>query len=396
MGNEESGDGAVPLKQSPAEMYLPTGGMRMNDEKGKTPPQSDSQTSRPKQRTHIVKTAFSGIWSNEIPTSPNIPSPRTGHFSCFSDTLKSAIIGFGVGSDGEYYNDIWVLNPVTRFWACLPTNGQEISPRSGSRATVIGNFLFVFGGSREPEFFNDLYSIDLTTGTTNFIQTTGDIPSPRTSAIFASSQDGKEIILWGGYDGTWPSELYSLDTETFVWSSYQQDISGRTNVAFTTVEDTIYAYGSSKTGGLLTIDMKEHIVRIQPTAGPEPLPTITDAALVKFDNYLMFIGGKAATPSTLIYAINLESYRWFVFHILPDGLTVSAVDGIINDLGLFMLPRIYSIGAIYQEEGREIIAFLGYPTQEPSNLFVLNVGEALALLHLRSDMLQTLKPEAQT
>lgn len=391
MGNDESSNASIPMKQLPAETYIPVVGMRMNNEKGKNNLRTDTTRPRTIQRTRIVKTSFSGIWSIEDPTSQEIPLPRTGHFSCYYENLKLAIIGFGISSEGEYCDDIWLLNPLTRFWTKLSTNGQIISPRSGSSATVIDNTLFVFGGSCEQAFYNDLYSVDLETGTINYVETKGNTPTPRTSPIFASSSDGSEIILWGGYDGSWPSELYSLDTETFTWHSYPLEISGRSNAAYTTFNDTIFVYGSSKTGGLLMIDIKEHAAHTQHTTGPEPLPTITDAALVKFDNFLMFIGGKASSQSTLIYALNLDSFRWFIFHILPDGSTVSAIDGFINELGLFMLPRIHSIGAVYQEENREIIAFLGYPPKEPSTLFILNVGDALSLLHLRSDMLQTIQ-----
>lgn len=393
MGNEESSNGSIPTRQLPAETYLPSIGMRMNNEKGKDILHNDSNRPRTIKRTHLVKTAFSGIWSVENPTSQEIPISRTGHFSCYSENLKLAVIGFGIGSNGEYCDDIWLLNPSTRFWTKLSTNGQTISPRFGSRATIIENTLFIFGGSCEPIFYNDLYAVDLSTGNVIKVDTNGEIPSPRSSAIFASSSDGKEIIVFGGYDGSWPSELYSLDTETLKWTSYQQDISGRSNTAYTTFDDTVFAYGSSKTGGILIIDIKEHTAKIQTTSGPEPSPSITDAALVKFDSFLMFIGGKASSQSTLIYALNLDSFRWFIFHIFPDGSTVSAIDGIINDLGLFMLPRIHSVGAIYEEKNREIIAFLGYPLSEPSKLFILSVGEALSLLHLRSDMLQTLQYE---
>ncbi|OHT11040.1 Kelch motif family protein [Tritrichomonas foetus] len=392
MGNEESTTGAVAIRQLPADMYLPMGGMRMNDEKGKTPAQAESPVTRPHQRTHIVKTAFSGIWSLEDPDSLTIPSSRTGHFSTYCDALKVAVIGLGIGSDGQFYDDIWLLKPLERSWSQLPlnsTNGQ-ISPRSGARATVIGTTLYIFGGSHEPMFYNDLYAVNLENGNIKFVQTTGQVPSPRTYPVLSSHN--KEIILWGGYDGTWPSELYILDTETFVWACHPQDIGGRTNIAYDKVGDHIFGYGSAKTGGLLDIDIPNRKVTLQPTTGPEPSAAITDAAFVHFDNYLMFIGGKAASASTLIYAIDLTSFRWFVFHILPDGSTVSAVDGIISDLGFFMLPRTHSVGCIYVPESREIIAFLGFPLKDPSQLFILKVGEALSLLHLRTDMLQTIAP----
>ncbi|OHT17681.1 Kelch motif family protein [Tritrichomonas foetus] len=388
MGNEESANGTT-IRQVPAEMYLPIGGMRMSDEKGKAPSPQDSLTARTHQRTHIVRTAFSGIWSLEDSISLEIPSSRTGQFSCISNNENHAIIGFGVGMDGTYYNDIWILNAMTHEWSLLTTNGVEISPRSGSRATVIDNILYIFGGSREPMFYNDLYAVDLNTGNARSVQTSGSPPSPRTSPIFASY--GKEIILWGGYDGSWPSELYVLNTENMEWKSYPQDIGGRTNVAYAVVENCIYAYGSSKTGGILKINMEDKSISLLPTTGPEPQASITDAGLVHFDRYLMFIGGKAASQSTLMYSLDIEKLRWFVFHILPDGATVSAVDGTISDLGLFMLPRTYSMGTIYIKGTREIVSFLGHPMKDPSPLFVLNIGEAIAALHLRSDMLATIQ-----
>lgn len=393
MGNEESANGTT-LQQLPAEMCLPIGGMRMNDEKCQTSNQQEPLpiTRANIQRTHIVKTAFSGIWSLEDPVSTNNPASRTGHFSCNSESQPNiSIVGFGVGSDGTYFNDIWMLDANQRIWTNLQTNGVSISPRTGSRATFIGNTLFVFGGSHESTFYNDLYTINLSTGITQLIQTTGEQPTPRTSPIMSSR--GNEIFLWGGYDGTCPSELYVLDTTNFEWKSYPQDISGRTHVAFTTVDQYIYAYGSSKTGGLLAIDMDKKIVSLIPTTGPEPQAMITDAAMVHFDKYLMFIGGKASTTSTLMYSLDLEKMRWFVFHILPDGSTVSAVDGTISDLGLFMLPRISSLGVIYIESTREIVGYLGNPMKDPSPLFILNIGEALSTLHLRSDMLKTIRTE---
>ena len=393
MGNEESASGEN-LRQLPAEMYLPIGGMRMNDEKGKIPTQQEYQSPHSSrqshQRTHIVKTAFSGIWSLEDPVSDNSPAARTGQFSCILGD-DTAIVGFGVGSDGGYYNDIWVLDARQRSWRKFQTNGSEISPRMGARATVIGDVLFIFGGSREPMFYNDLFAVDLKTGTTRFVNTSGAQPTPRTSPIMASY--GKEIFIWGGYDGGWPSDLYVLDVESSVWRAYPQDINGRTNVAFTTVGKFVYAYGSSKTGGILIIDMENKSINLQATTGPEPQPAITDAGLVHFDNYLMFIGGKISSSYTLMFGLDIRKFRWFVFHILPDGSTVSAVDGNINDLGLFMLPRIYSIGTIYLKESREIVAFMGSLMKDPSPFFVLNVGDAIAALHLRTDMLLTIQPD---
>ena len=78
---------------------------------------------------------------------------------------------------------------------------------------------------------------------------------------------------------------------------------------------------------------------------------------------------------------------WFVFHIMPDGDTVSVADGTISNLGLFMFPRSHSFAVCYVKERREIIAFLGSPERDPPPISVLSIEEALSILHLREDLM---------
>jgi hypothetical protein len=82
---------------------------------------------------------------------------------------------------------------------------------------------------------------------------------------------------------------------------------------------------------------------------------------------------------------------WFVFHVMPDGDSVSIADGSISEMGLFMLPRLHSFGMCYVQERREIMAFLGSPERDPPPLFVVSVGEALSVIHLREDMIAAVK-----
>jgi hypothetical protein len=92
-----------------------------------------------------------------------------------------------------------------------------------------------------------------------------------------------------------------------------------------------------------------------------------------------------------MYACDVTRMWWFVFHIMPDGETVSLADGSVSQLGLFMLPRIHSCAICYAEEKRQIVAFLGYPEKDPPPLFVVSCGEALGVINLRDDMLSALK-----
>jgi hypothetical protein len=60
-----------------------------------------------------------------------------------------------------------------------------------------------------------------------------------------------------------------------------------------------------------------------------------------------------------------------VFHVVPDGETVSIADEQISQSGLFMLPRIHSFGICCEERARQIIAFLGHPEKDLSPLFII-------------------------
>ena len=39
------------------------------------------------------------------------------------------------------------------------------------------------------------------------------------------------------------------------------------------------------------------------------------------------------------------------------------------------------------KEKREVLAYLGYPEKDPPPLFIISIGEALAFLNLRDDMI---------
>ena len=384
-GNESSISGSG--RPSASDMYLPVVGTRMNDEKVMSQLRAASQLSRPTKCNHIVRTAFTAIWSLIVPDGPT-PKPRTGEFYSTCTDLNLVITGLGVTDEDEYLNDIWVLDQNALEWRMLNITGDQISPRSSARSTIDHTTLYIFGGFNDPTYFNDLFAIDLTTGVCQQIIGSGNVPSPRREAIVQYYQ--RKIYVWGGYDGLWPSDLFILDLDTNVWSAVGQEIQGRTGVSYQLVDDKIYAFGAAKTGGLLQIDLTNLVVSLVQTTGSEPPSSIVNSTMAYFDNYLVVIGGKAQSPWTLIYACDLRKMWWFVFHVLPDGETVSQVDGSISELGMFMLPRSYSMGSSYCPERRAIIAFLGFPKKEPSPLFILSVGDALGVLNIRTDMVNML------
>lgn len=389
--NAGSSSNTTPIAQSFGGVYVPMGGVRLKSEKvgefaAAKKSAAPSSAQFPQKRTHIVKTAFTGVWSVEQTQSEKSPAERTGQFSAFDAERNEVLVGLGVDASGNYLSDLWVLDVATHAWRPLETRGHAIAPRSGARGAVVADKLFIFGGADDTHYFDDLLMVDIGSGDVQQVATSGPRPSGRSG--FAFGAYGNKLFVWGGYNGSCLSELWKLDLSEWRWEGQEKDVNGRTNMAFTVVDNLIYVFGGSKTGGILVINMANDDVSLVPTTGPEPSPMLMDASLVHFDSYLMVIGGKASSPTTFLYGLNLAKMRWFIFHTLPDGTSVSTVDGTISELGMFMLPRTHSMGVIYDKQRREILGFLGQPIDDTANLFILGLGEALSLLHMRNDMFE--------
>ena len=338
-------------------------------------------------RVKIIKSAFTGIWSIHTPNCL-APQPRTGHYTVIDEEKNIMYIGNGLGADGETILDLWALDLNTYTWRNIPLCGTEFSPRVGARAILNNGFLIVFGGYSAPNYYADLHTINLETGEIKVVITNGEVPEPRSTPIIAMY--GQELFVWGGFNGRMLSDLHILHLDTMTWETKKTDVSGRTAAPFVTYGDKIYSFGSSKQGGLLEIDMTNHTVNILKTIGSEPPSAVMSAGMARVDNLVFFFGGKSNSQWTLIYACDLTKRWWFVFHVMPDGESVSVSDGSVSDIGLFMLPRLNSFSLVYNEPRRELVATLGEPHNDPPQLFLVQIGEALSVIHMRDDLIDVL------
>jgi len=340
--------------------------------------------------TPLLKTGFAGTWSVFDSKDPS-PCQRTGQFTVPCPERESMFIGYGLTEDNEPLNDLWELNLIDYTWKNIPLSGDVISPRAFASACIDKNQtnLFVFGGIAGSQYFGDLHSIDIVTGNVTLIETTGDvIPCPRSSPILACYENS--LFLWGGYDGAWPALLHKLDLESFVWSSVDPGFSGRNYIPFAVYGDKLYGYGCSKSGGFIVINMAENTADIQKAEGKSPPSEFVAAGMVLVDQYLVYFGGKNDDDYSLVYACDMKRKRWFTFWVIPDGETVSTTDGNVDEGGVFYIPKTYGFSTSYSPEKREIVACLGSPSRNPAMFSVFSVGEALSVLHLRDDLLDTL------
>ena len=336
----------------------------------------------------ILKGPFAGIWSVFTPNCV-CPIPRAGHFTVHDPINNLMYIGYGLDEMDNCLNDLWVFDLKTYKWRQIPLTGQVLSPRVGARALLSGNYLIIFGGYCNKVYYADLHSINVQTGEVAMIETQGEQPPARSTPI-TTMYNGRYFI-WRGYNGQMLSTLHALDVSTRVWQHYPQDIVGRTAIPGCQIGDKFYAYGSSKTGGVIRIDLTNCRVELIPTTGAEPPSTVMGAGMASVENLLFFFGGKSSSKWTLVYAFDVTKDWWFVFHVMPDGESVSVSDGSVSDLGLFMVPRINAFSLVYNEPKRELVATLGDPMNNPPHVFIVSIGDALAVIHQRDDMLDMLK-----
>jgi hypothetical protein len=353
----------------------------MNHERSIHPP------SRALHRSAIRSTGFSATWSVVTATTFG-PCARTGHFCCYDEFTQTAYIGHGVDITGLKYFDLWALDIIKYRWRSIPLRGPVPPGRCGSRAVLYHGHLFVFGGYAGGRYLADLYRINVNTGEVVFVDTKGSVPTPRTTPILAQHAD--QLYVWGGFNGEWPNELSILDLTTMTWSVHPQRIAGRTDIPHVRINDCVYAYGGSRSDGLLTIDLNRHRLNLNEMRGTQFPAALSGAGMIAIDHFLILFGGRSDTDWTVMFACDLTKMSWFVFHIVPDGETVSIQDGSVNENGTFMLPRIHSFGMCFVKQTRQIIAFLGHPMKEHPPLFTFSCGEALSVIHLEGDMLSAL------
>ena len=391
MGNEPSKSNQFStnfVRPYTNDIYVPVGATRSDSDRGISIPAPVTLC----QKVHnpsLLKSGFTGVWSIEMPNTLG-PCARNGHFSVYSDDWHTLYIGYGLNTMDECLGDVWALDTLTNSWRQIKLFGEVMTPRTGSRCSMIGDHIVVFGGYNDPEYYSDLHIINVASGEVKRVQTSGVEPSPRSSPIVAIFNN--KLYVWGGFNSDgYPNELNVLDFADFSWHQKHQDANGRTAVPHVIIGSKLYSYGGSKAGGMVVIDFEKDLVQIKQTIGAEPPPTVMSSGMCSVEHYAFFFGGKASSNWTLMYACDVDRLWWFVFHIMPDGETVSVADGSVSEFGLFMLPRLYSFAMTYVKEKRKIVACLGYPPKDPPPLFTVSIGEALSIIHLREDMLDLLR-----
>lgn len=336
----------------------------------------------------IMKMSFTAVWSIRYPDSM-APIARNAQFNAYSDELQILFTGYGKDVNGDLLNDIWMFDAKTGWWNQLRITGPG-KPRKYCSASVYGNYLVIYGGRDAHGDVTGLELIDLERTELTVVEAYGDVPPALTSPVLELYEN--KVFLWGGRsDFGISNDLYVLDLSKLTWKRIKCDVDGRTAAAWKSIGSKIYVYGGSSDKNLVVIDMVAETVSSVLCSGAHPPSNVSAAGMANVDGMLMYFGGYAKSQWSFVYCLDITKMWWFVFHVVPDNETTKAGDGLVNEFGLFMVPRIHHFGVGYIKEKRTVFATLGYPLREPPPLFELNLHDGLAVMHMRDDMSDFLK-----
>lgn len=128
-----------------------------------------------------------------------------------------------VGFDGiARIGDLWEFNLSTMTWRqVVALHGRAPSPRHSHAAVVHQHKIFLFGGY-DGSYKSDLHEYDITLARWSPIPAAGRRPRARYRATCVVHKN--EIILFAGHDGTRHlNDLHVFDIDTNTWSSLVTD-----------------------------------------------------------------------------------------------------------------------------------------------------------------------------
>jgi hypothetical protein len=155
-------------------------------------------------------------WSPVFPSANSSPppTPRDRHVAV---AFGNAFYVHG-GFDGtSRVADFWAFDFSTMSWReVVALQGRHPSPRHSHAAVVHGHSMYIFGGY-DGSYKSDLHEFDFTTSRWNAVPAVGRRPRARYRATCVVHKNS--MILYGGHDGTRHlSDTHVFDIDTKTWA----------------------------------------------------------------------------------------------------------------------------------------------------------------------------------
>lgn len=171
-------------------------------------------------------------------------SQRTGHAVV---SYKKKFFVFGGTDETSRQNDMHYYDIETHLWQKLNCKGNPPCARSGSKGERYKDYIYYFGGytKKDGDYFNDLHRFNIKTQDWALVNSTGEVPCPRTDHTVAVFE--KYLYVFAGYDGKNRfNDLISCNLESHEWRKLEPTGSiPITRFGHTTVvhADCMYIFG---------------------------------------------------------------------------------------------------------------------------------------------------------
>ena len=170
-------------------------------------------TNRTSDRNEVwVRSAAVGSTWSRLAIEGELPPGRENHTAIY-DPLRERMIVFGGLSAVGMFNDVWALSlKGTPVWGRLGVHGQPPTSRHDHVAIYdpLLDRMLVWGGW-DGAYKNELWSLDLATGPTwRLLQVPGSTPRARREHSAVYDAASARIIMYGGWADTWLRDVWSL------------------------------------------------------------------------------------------------------------------------------------------------------------------------------------------
>eukprot|EP00164_Ancoracysta_twista_P005521 GFYU01007573.1.p1 GENE.GFYU01007573.1~~GFYU01007573.1.p1 ORF type:complete len:611 (+),score=152.27 GFYU01007573.1:197-2029(+) len=167
-------------------------------------------STHPMDEIHVFDTEMQ-TWDIVTPKG-DAPPARAEHTA---SVIGSYMWVFG---GNPYLNDLCKLDLVSEEWYIVDAKGELPEGRANHTACVVSDGLYIFGGrNAQKQCLSGMYRFDLGTSEWAPVPFKGTGPAPREG--HAMIVQGNNIIIYGGHDGpnVW-ADAWSLSLDTMKWS----------------------------------------------------------------------------------------------------------------------------------------------------------------------------------
>jgi hypothetical protein len=139
------------------------------------------------------------------------------------------MVVFGGQAGSDFFNDVWVYDPIGNVWARLEAGDEDgaPTPRYGAAVAPVadGGGFYISHGFTSAGRFDDTWMYDLQAGVWTEISSDDDRPEPRCLVRMASDPERERLLFFGGQsdDAPFLGDFWAFDTDDQSWTELDTD-----------------------------------------------------------------------------------------------------------------------------------------------------------------------------